>query len=113
MSWPSRTAPTDRNHGHPCGNAGKALSDASFGLSASEIADAVWGEALSGHATSGTTGKALSDAAVTFIYTLTVTTAGREQNLSSFTDLLRVTRVWWPYESNGPSWALPNWVPFE
>jgi hypothetical protein len=44
--------------------------------------------------------------------TLTVSTAGREQSLSGFTDLLRVTRVWWPYDSSDPAYE-PNWVPFE
>jgi hypothetical protein len=44
--------------------------------------------------------------------TLTVSTAGREQSLSSLTGLLRVTRVWYPYDSSDPSYP-PNWVPFE
>lgn len=44
--------------------------------------------------------------------TLTVSSAGREQSLSSLTGLLKVTRVWYPYDSSDPAYP-PNWVPYE
>jgi hypothetical protein len=46
------------------------------------------------------------------IGTLTVSTAGREQSLATLTGLLRVTRVWYPYDSADPAYP-PNWVPYE
>ncbi len=46
------------------------------------------------------------------ITSLTLTSAGREVDLSSITDLLRVTRVWWPYSSSSPTFP-PNWVSYE
>ena len=41
---------------------GKALGDLAAGASPADIADAVWDEALSGHLTAGSAGKALDDA---------------------------------------------------
>jgi hypothetical protein len=46
------------------------------------------------------------------IDTVTISTAGREVDISSITDLVRVSRVWWPYDSSSPTYP-PNWVHFE
>lgn len=47
------------------------------------------------------------------IDTHTVTAAGREQDISgSVSNLLRVVKVWWPYDSSAPSWP-GNWVQFD
>jgi hypothetical protein len=39
--------------------------------------------------------------------------SGREQSLSSVTDLLGATDGWWPYYPSAPPSARANWVPFE
>jgi len=46
------------------------------------------------------------------IGTVTVSTAGREQDISSLTDLLRVEKIWWDYDSSTPGYP-PNWRQFE
>jgi hypothetical protein len=47
-----------------------------------------------------------------------LTAAGREISLASLTDLLRVTRVWWPYTAPGPALSgaegyPPYWTRYE
>ena len=42
--------------------------------------------------------------------TITVTTAGREQDLSALTGLISVLDVWWPYQASPEVWP-PNQVP--
>lgn len=46
------------------------------------------------------------------ISSITLTADGREIDLSTITDLLRVTRIWWPYDSSSPVYP-PNWVSYE
>jgi hypothetical protein len=46
------------------------------------------------------------------ITTLTLAADGREVDVSSITDLWRVEKVWWPYDSSDPDYP-PNWVQFE
>jgi hypothetical protein len=43
---------------------------------------------------------------------LTLSSAGREVDISSLSDLIRVEKVWWPYDSSDPDHP-PNWVHFE
>jgi hypothetical protein len=46
------------------------------------------------------------------ITTLTLAAAGREVDISSVSNLIRVQKVWWPYDSSDPSWP-PNWCQFD
>jgi hypothetical protein len=46
------------------------------------------------------------------ISTLTLSADGREVDISSLTTLLRVTKVWWPYDSTTPGYP-PSWARFE
>ena len=44
--------------------------------------------------------------------TVTVSTAGREQSISTLTGIQRVLRVWWDYDSSTPGFP-PNWRQFQ
>jgi hypothetical protein len=46
------------------------------------------------------------------ITTVTLSSAGREVDLSSLTGRIQVTRVWWPYSAADPEYP-PNWCTFE
>lgn len=46
------------------------------------------------------------------IGTVTVSTAGREQSISTLTGVLRVEKVWWDYDSTTPGYP-PHWRQFE
>lgn len=46
------------------------------------------------------------------IGTITLSSDGREISLSSLSNLLRINRVWYPYDSSAPEYP-PNWVPYE
>lgn len=43
---------------------------------------------------------------------VTLSSAGREVDISSLTDLVRVEKVWWDYDSSDPAFP-PNWREFE
>ena len=44
--------------------------------------------------------------------TVAVSAAGREVDISSLTDLIRVEKVWWDYDSSDPSYP-PNYRQFD
>lgn len=46
------------------------------------------------------------------VTTLTLAADGREVDISSISNLIRVQKVWWPYDSADPGWP-PNWCQFE
>ena len=46
------------------------------------------------------------------VTTLTLSSAGREIDISSLSNCLQVSRVWWPYEAADPEHP-PRWRPFE
>ena len=46
------------------------------------------------------------------ITTVTLSTSGREVDISAITGRIQVTRAWWPYTSTDPEYP-PNWCTFE
>lgn len=46
------------------------------------------------------------------ITTITLSSSGREIDISSITDYLRITQVWFPYDSSDPGYH-PNWVHYK
>ena len=46
------------------------------------------------------------------VTTLSLSADGREIDLSTITDLLRITRVWWPYTTSSPEFP-PQWFSYE
>jgi hypothetical protein len=46
------------------------------------------------------------------VATLTLAAAGREVDISTLTDIVRIEKVWWPYDSTNPTYP-PNWCQFE